>query len=166
MKDFQKLIHECELDLDLLGIKYSKNIVWSVNTRAKSRWGLCKRTGINKFEINIAACLLDDATENQMAKNTIVHELLHTVSGCMGHKGKWKILADYINYKLPQYTVKRVTNFEEKGVQAPKRETNYRYVLRCKNCGLEIGRQRESKGIKNYKNYRCAKCHGELERLK
>ena len=166
MKDLEKLINICQSALDSLGIKYSKNVIWSVNTRAKSRWGLCKKTGLNKFEISIAVCLLNDNVDDQMAKNTIVHELLHTVSGCMGHKGKWKLLADYVNQKLPQYSIKRVTNFEEKGMESPKKEVTYRYILRCKNCGVEIGRQRMSKGIKNYKNYRCSKCRGELERIK
>lgn len=166
MKDLQKLVDLCRTDLDALGIKYSKNIIWSVNTRAKTRWGLCKKTGINKFEISIAACLLNDDSETQMAKNTIMHELLHTVGGCMGHKGKWKILADYVNLKLPQYTIKRVTSFEEKGIEFPEKKIEYKYILRCKGCGLEIGRQKLSAGIKNYQNYRCSKCRGELERLK
>ena len=166
MKNLSELVKECKRDLDLLGIKYSKNISWSVNTRAKCRWGLCKKIGINAYEISVASSLLKDEIDEQMAKDTIVHELLHTVSGCMGHKGKWKLLADYVNRNLPQYNIKRATNFEEKGFVLESKPTEYRYLLRCKNCGAEIGRQRESKAVINYKNYRCSKCRGELERLR
>ena len=166
MKDLQKIVKLCMADLDLLGIKYSKNISWSVNSRAKCRWGLCKKVGINAYEISVASSLLQDGIDEQMTKDTIVHELLHTVSGCMGHKGKWSMLAQTVNQNLKGYSIKRVTNFEEKGIEAPQNEITYRYLLRCKKCGAEIGRQRESKAVINYKNYRCSKCHGELERLR
>lgn len=166
MKNLSELIKECKADLDLLGIKYSKRINWSVNTRAKKRWGICKKFSDGHYEISIAAALLEDAIDRQSAKNTIVHELLHTVWGCYGHKGKWKSLAQRVNCELNGYSIKRVTSLEEKGFITQSKPTEYRYLLRCKNCGAEIGRQRESKAVINYKNYRCSKCRGELERLR
>lgn len=165
MKDLTKLVEECKAELDSIGIKYGKVREWTVNTRAKHRWGQCKKVGFGLFDISISHSLLNDDADVQSAKNTIVHELLHTVPGCFGHKGKWKMLSEYVNLKLPQYTIKRVTSFEEKGLEREIKEPIYRYMLRCKKCGQEIKRQKKSKVILQYKKYRCAKCGGKLERV-
>ncbi len=116
MKNFEKLIKECQADLESIGIKIGKVTKYSINTRAKSRWGQCKQVGNGVFEINISEQLLQDNITDQAAKDTILHEMLHTVDGCMGHKGKWKELAELVNKKLPQYTIKRVTSSAEKGI--------------------------------------------------
>ncbi len=120
MKDFDKLIKECEADLASVGISIGNVVKYSVNTRAKSRWGQCKTVGENRYEINISQSLLEDNVSDQAAKDTILHEMLHTVEGGMGHKGKWKELAQRVNKELPQYTIKRVTSREEKGIESEK----------------------------------------------
>ena len=93
MKDLKKLAAECEADLLSIGIQPGKINRWIVNTRAKYRWGQCKEYLPGLFDISIAERLLQDNVSDQATKNTILHELLHTVKGCHGHKGKWKELA-------------------------------------------------------------------------
>jgi len=165
MKNLMSLVSECKSDLDKIGVKYGNVVKWSVNTRAKSRWGLCKTLSKGTFEISISAMLLSDDIDEQKAKNTIVHELLHTVSGCRGHKEKWKALAEYVNARMPQYTIKRVASMQENGVVPQRNEPRYKYILRCTKCGIEIKRQKQSKVITDYKHYRCGKCGGNLERV-
>ncbi|MBR5278237.1 MAG: SprT-like domain-containing protein [Clostridia bacterium] len=127
MKNFEQLIKECLSDLESIGIKIGKVTKYSINTRAKSRWGQCKQVCNGIFEINISAQLLQDNISDQAAKDTILHEMLHTIDGCMGHKGKWKELAQKVNKELPQYTIKRVTSSAEKGIETktanPKTQT-------------------------------------------
>jgi len=126
MKDLQKLIAQCENDLLSIGIQPGKVAKWSINTRAKSRWGQCKQVGNSVFEINISQQLLQDNITDQAVKDTILHELLHTIDGCMGHKGKWKELAAKVNKELPQYKIKRTTGSVEKGIEPeyePETET-------------------------------------------
>ena len=127
MKNFEQLIKECLSDLESIGIKIGKVTKYSINTRAKSRWGQCKQVGNGMYEINISAQLLQDNISDQAAKDTILHEMLHTIDGCMGHKGKWKELAQKVNKELPQYTIKRVTSSAEKGIETktanPKTQT-------------------------------------------
>ena len=127
MKNFEQLIKECLSDLESIGIKIGKVTKYSINTRAKSRWGQCKQVGNGIFEINISQQLLQDNISDQAAKDTILHEMLHTIDGCMGHKGKWKELAQKVNKELPQYTIKRVTSSAEKGIETktanPKTQT-------------------------------------------
>lgn len=120
MKNFEQLIKECEADLESIGIKIGNVVKYSINTRAKSRWGQCKQVGENRFEINISQRLLSDDVSDRAAKDTILHEMLHTVEGCMGHKGRWKELAQKVNAQLPQYKIKRVTSAAEKGINDNK----------------------------------------------
>lgn len=166
MKDLRKLAAECEADLLSIGIQPGKVNRWIINTRAKCRWGLCKQIAPGEFDISIAERLLQDNVSDQSAKNTILHELLHTVKGCHGHKGKWKDLAAKVNWRLPQYTIKRTTSCEEKGLEyKPKVRTN-RYAVKCVHCGKEYYREKESKLIRHPDKYRCGVCNNYLERIR
>ena len=175
MKDLQKLVKECCDELDAIAVKYSNVQKWSVNTRAKKRWGQCARIAPDSFEISISAMLLADEVPDISAKQTIIHELLHTVDGCHDHQGKWKTYADYVNQRYPQYNIKRVSSYTEMGVTPPENRTASSagpavsgggYVLRCLGCGEVMVRLRKSRVITYYKRYRCSKCGGRLERLK
>lgn len=79
MKDLNTYVVQCKQDLNLLGIPYGNVHRWEINTRAKSRWGLCKYLKGGDFVISIAQMLLEDGVDEQALKDTIVHELLHTV---------------------------------------------------------------------------------------
>ena len=93
MRDLMKFAAECTAALDGLGIRYAKNIRFSVNTRATSRLGLCRKKG-NQYEIEISHLLLDERTPEDSLRDTLFHELLHTCYGCMKHTGRWKAYAD------------------------------------------------------------------------
>ena len=45
-------------------------------------------------------------TTEKAFKETIIHELLHTIDFKSGHKGKWKAYADYVNSRT-DYNVTR-----------------------------------------------------------
>lgn len=94
MKDFNLLVNECIAELDSIGIVCGKIRNIEINTRAKCRWGLCRTVKSGVFDIEISSRLLEDNVEDIVTKNTIIHELLHTVRGCHGHTGKWKVLAE------------------------------------------------------------------------
>ena len=79
MKNLQNLAAASEADLRSIGIRPGRVSAWRVNTRAKSRWGQCRELAPGCFEISIAARLLQDDVSDQAAKDTILHELLHTV---------------------------------------------------------------------------------------
>ena len=107
-----------------------------------------------------------DDGQRQAAKNTILHELLHTVKGCKGHKGQWKELAAKVNRRLPQYTIKRTTSEEEKGFERTVRVRTNRYTVKCSKCGREYHREKESKVIQHPEKYRCGACNSPLVRVK
>lgn len=165
MKNLQALAAQCRTELASIGIFCGKVNRWTVNTRAKTRWGLCRKLPDGSFEIEISAMLLQDSVSDRAAKETIIHELLHTVAGCNGHTGKWKLLAALVNQKLPMYQIKRTTSAEEKGMQNVRKTQSYRYLLRCSSCGKNIQRQKKSAVVEHPERYRCT-CGGRLIRIR
>lgn len=168
MKDLMKLAAECKEELDAIDIPYRTVRNWIVNSRAQCRWGLCKYVSEGVYDIQISARLLKDDVPDISAKNTIIHELLHTVKGGNGHKGKWKEYAEQVNRAYPQYNIKRTTSSEEKGVPQTKRTTrNYevKYEIRCTRCGGSVYRRKASSVVQHPERYRCMKCNAKLEVL-
>ena len=159
MKDFEVLKEQCIHEVTRLGIKPGTISSWTINTRAKSRWGLCKQNPDGTYSIEIASRLLeDDRISEQACKETIIHELLHTCKGCMRHTGKWKYYAEVVN-QVYGYNIKRVTQGVEKGVENYEgSEMSIKYVFTCGSCGATIYRKRDSKFTRNYKYYGCARC--------
>lgn len=159
MKDFNELREQCICEVAGLGIALGRIASWSVNKRAKTRWGLCRLKRDGSYEIEIAERLLvDDRISEKACKETIIHELLHTCKGCMRHTGKWKQYAELMN-RTYGYNIKRVTEGCEKGVENHKvSEMAVKYVFTCGGCGATIYRKRDSKFTRNYRHYGCAKC--------
>lgn len=165
MKALQELAAQCRAELASIQIPYGKVRIWSVNCRAKARWGLCKKLPDGTYEIEIAKALLQDDVDDIAVKNTVIHELLHTCPDCFKHTGRWKQYADKVNRLLPQYNIKRTTSAEEKGVEVRRKEPEYRYILRCNSCGNEIKRQKKTAVIDHPEHYRCT-CGGKLIRIR
>lgn len=165
MKDLQELATQCQAELASIGIPFRRVKIWSINCRAKTRWGRCRRLPDGTYEIEIAKALLQDDVDDIAVKNTIVHELLHSCPGCFKHTGRWKQYANRVNRYLPHYNIKRTTSAEEKGVAVRRNEPVYRYILKCCDCGNEIRRQKKSAAIEHPEHYRC-KCGGKLSRIR
>ena len=165
MKSLMKIVERCMADLDSLSVAYGSVRSWRVNTRAKSRWGQCRQVAPGVFDISISALLLEETVADQAAMDTIVHELLHTVPGCTGHRGKWKQLAERVNRELPGYRIQRCTPAEEKGIYLPETKRQYPYRLQCISCGKEILRQKLCPVVKAPYRYRCGLCGGKLKRI-
>lgn len=164
MKDLLELVCVCQKELASLRIHWGEVRNWSVNTRAKARWGLCTKVSRGVFDIQIAASLLDDTVDDQATKDTIAHELLHTVPGCFKHTGKWKQYAELINKEMPYYRIKSRSSYADKGVEDLRGDPTYRYILKCEQCSREVHRQKKSAVIEHPENYRC-KCGGKLKRI-
>lgn len=173
MKNLTKLFNECIADCDSLGIKYGHITNVSVNTRAKRRWGQTKTHRPYKystchkdytFDISISNRLLEDDVEDMVAKNTIMHEILHTVEDCQNHGDKWKAMADKVN-RTYGYNVKRCTSSEEKGIEPVKITHNKNYVITCQKCGVTVIRHRMSDFVKYPYCYSHKGCGGYFVRV-
>ena len=87
-----------------IGVPISDSIAPEVRlVGARSFYGQCCARGSLKryehseyeFNIEISAFALDN-TEKSL-RNTLIHELLHTVPGVSGHTGEWKKWAKYVS---------------------------------------------------------------------
>lgn len=169
MRDLQTYATICIAELWAIGIQPGKVTEFSVNKQAKNRWGQTCHKPDGTHTININYMLLDESVcESDFGlRNTLIHELLHTVDGCKGHKGKWEELANKVNANYG-YGIKRCSTDEEKGV-ITKKETVYKkpvynYKLICNECGHIYGRQKMCKVIKYPERFRCGYCNGTLKR--
>lgn len=147
---------ECMEHLDALGIQYGNVRDFTINTRAKSRWGQCAKRP-DGFYININEALCDGNHEDGL-RATLFHELLHTCDGCMNHKSKWKDYADRVS-KATGLKITRTDSAADKGFDStamPGRKNKYQIF--CPNCGLVGTRQKRSRVVKLIDRCRCTIC--------
>lgn len=158
--ELNALMAEMIASLTSLGIPLSKRIVpeVKVNTRAKKRLGCCILQSY-VYTIEISQFVLSD---EQLLRETMAHELLHTCKSCRNHGERWKQYAAIVNKELG-YNISRTVKIE--GGDVRLREEANKYLLVCTSCGTEIWRARMSKTIKSPWRYRCGKCGGKLKRM-
>lgn len=133
----------------------------TVNHRPKKRFGCCRRKN-GKFTIEISGFITE--CSDDVIREVLAHEVLHTCPGCHDHGKIWKTYAGIMNTAYG-YNIKRTASFEAAGLEQPeeaKRIEEIRYVLRCEKCGREYHRRRRSKAVKNPGRYRC-RCGGRLK---
>lgn len=131
-----------------------------INPRPKRRFGCCSTKG-GKFCIEISEFLLK--ADPQKIRGVIAHEVLHTCRGCRDHGPRWKEYAIKMNAAYG-YDIKRVSSFEELGLEAierPDTESNIKYIIKCEKCGKEYPRQRFTCVMQKIDAYRC-QCGGKL----
>lgn len=163
MKNLEILVQDTKDILDELNIVYGPIVNVTVNYRAKSRWGRCKRTYAG-YEIEISSVLMEDSVSWEAAMDTMIHEFLHANKDRMCHTGEWKKCANIVNREFPQYHIERATSAEEKGIVTSNVEEGYKYIITCDGCGLSNSYRKKSKTVtnisRNPKNsgYRCSKC--------
>ena len=116
-----------------------------VNTRAKSRWGLCKKLP-KGWEIEISDRLLTEDATQEALMDTFIHELLHTVKGCQNHGPVWKAYAKVLNDKYG-YNIKRCTTAEEKGMPKYTHQIQAKYKITCLGCGCENHYMRRTRAV-------------------
>lgn len=182
-----KLFSECvmelkEIGIDILDVKQYGKIEISISRRNTKRYGCCKQEkpdnnyrtisrigrrkvvkyekfGIHKIEVSKWIMELDE----DIIKNTIMHELIHCMPYCNNHGAVFKKYAKIINDSLG-YDISRV-GYKKKDFEKSDKEynenKNYKYKIICKGCKQEFYRQR----LKNNftRKYRCAKCGGRFE---
>ena len=93
-------------------------------------------------------------------QSTIIHELIHTIPGCMNHGSKFQRVCMLVNKKYPQYKLQTTTGAEDFGIQLDEPTPKYKIICKC--CGKEYLYQRKPK--LNINMYKCSKCgKGNLE---
>ena len=159
----------CKRVCDDVNIPYRDIVNIKVNTRAKTRWGLCKSLGGDKFEIEISDRLLQPGVSSLALMNTLLHEILHTCYGCMNHGKQWKAYAQRLNNI--GYNIKRCTSSAEKNIPEVQLKREYKYKVICNKCGYEYKYMRKGEVIKqiernpNRHGCRCGRCNSRNLKL-
>ena len=101
--------------------------------------------------------------EDEIIKNTIMHELIHCIPYCNNHGTEFKKYAKLLNSKY-NYNISRVGNkkedYEKSNLEfEDNKKYNYRIV--CNGCKQEFYRLRLSKNF--VRKFRCAKCGSKFE---
>lgn len=162
-ENLNNLFNETRHDLQMLNIPVGSISEFSTCKRTAA-WGDCTQLKDGSFRIRVSEILL--SAKKERIKDTICHELLHTIPGCMNHGKLWKSYANIVNNEYPgKYHIKRTTTAYEKGIdssQIPSAEIKYKYEVSCNNCGAKFYYKKECKVInyvrKGYECIRCPKC--------
>ena len=146
-----------------LKIPISGNIEkFTINKRAKKKVGTCKKVtnkeGMTSYIIDISYYL--EKEKDDILTNVIAHELIHTCPGAYNHGPIWKKYVEIVNKSM---NLNVTTTYKGSIVKEMEINHNYRYLVKCQNCGKEIYRERKSKVINNSNNYVCAACKGRLK---
>lgn len=157
MKNLNVLFEQAMYIVESCGIETGDIANVTINTRAKTRWGQCRKMG-GRYYINISSRILADEVDTHATMETIIHEILHTCYGCMNHGKNWKRLANIITRETG-LQITTTSSAERFGLEE---EVRNNYIFVCEKCGQVIRRNRKSKFVKNYRLYRCGKCGGEL----
>lgn len=168
MKDLQKYAKECINDMKALGIEVPKIQSFTVNTRAKSRFGQCQRLS-GLFYININSDLLTDECPVEALKETLYHEIIHTLPKCFNHGAEFKRYAKMVNNAYGVNVSRCSTNEEKYGVEYAKKiearaianRIEKRYQLYCPNCCKIVADKRGQRAPKWYahsERFSCGHC--------
>ena len=172
MRKLEVYGRQCIEDLNAIGIYPHEIDSFVVNTRAKKRWGqACKKSGV--YSININVLLLQDDCPERALLETLYHELLHCVDGCMNHGEKWQELAELVN-DCYMVNITRASSDEEKlgveyasEVREVKQQSLKIFAVQCVDCGTKTTRRgmRSPKWYVYPERYKCSKCGGELKKV-
>ena len=182
-----ELYRECIKELNIVGVdilneKYYGKIDISIAKRNNKRYGCCRQEEpdkrykaiikrgrrkiiryerFNRHHIEISRWVLE--LEDNIIKNTIIHELIHCIPYCNNHGSEFKKYAKLINNAYG-YDISRVgdkkKDYEKSNLEYSEGQ-KYNYRVVCKGCKQEFYRQRINKDFA--KKYICGKCRSKFE---
>lgn len=166
MEELKMLCAQCMAYLDQLKIRYGTVSSLKINARAVRRFGRCRKLPDGTYEIEISSRLLDPSVDPSYARDTMIHELLHTCRGCMNHGTRWKRYVNRVNdrfgFQISDSPYKETERSRQRSSEVPSPVRTPSYVFRCSGCGIQILRYRASEFTRNYHRYACGKCGGRF----
>lgn len=129
-------------------------------SKARSKWGSVRyNRNFDIYELTISN-VFEEIPDEDKAKNrilsTVIHELIHTIPGCMNHGYNFKYYASLVNRKYPSLQIQRCTSMEECGVQ--KKKKDFTYIIKCNFCGHEFKYRRKPQVLGYLNCCRCPYC--------
>lgn len=152
----------CTKTLKDLNVPVGNVTEWAVNNRAHKRLGCCYRLTNGTYKIEVNADLLKEVNPISALHDTLYHELLHTVPGCLNHGNKWQAYAAIVNKALGM-NISRVCSVAEAGLIEYQPSTRkYLYEIVCPECGRSLAKfKRRSFAVDFPELYKCKVCGHE-----
>lgn len=131
-----------------------------LNKRVKRILGQCTKLQANTYQLsfNFQYMLIGS---DLSCRQTIYHEVIHTINGGMRHTGAWLECAKAVNLKTGLHIAR---NTYDSDYIAWLKKTQYRYVIICNNCNStvcqRIRKTAKLKRLQQYpENFVCPKCN-------
>ena len=155
MTDLNNWLDEAKQQLINLGYSELSNNSYHIelNNRFTNRLGDCSRIKQFNYRIRLNQKRLQYDTKKDV-QNTIMHELIHSINGCMNHRTKFQNVARHVNSSYSQYhiaTHSQCSNYTNIYRKELKQKRDEKYVVNCFNCNQEWRYSRETKLIKALK---------------
>ena len=115
--------------------------------------GNCRRETDGFYTIHISSRLMG---HTELLRETLAHELLHTVKGCFDHGSRFQEAAR----KLREYGYHIQSTYEPEAF-----EIRGRYQFQCSRCGVIVNRTRRSNFTEHPERYIHKGCGGHFEPL-
>ena len=152
------IVEEILTNLQKIGVDTptpSRNYRLKFNGRATSRFGKIKRIGTNHYEIELNS-IHNEVDNDQNVKNTVIHEIIHSLPGCMNHGFLWKEVCDKYNRAYnTQLSRTSIASTEYMSIVSTKYK---KYTLTCNKCKHEWQYSKNTKLVKMAREGKELKC--------
>jgi len=146
LKDIKEEIDEDALILADLGYGavLKNHYECEFNNRALNRLGRCTCIGRNRYRISINEQFLKLANPENV-HNTIMHEVIHSLPGCMNHGKEWQNAAKKVNANYNFTPITRLHDLAEDKHYENYVKSNYHYSIECEKCHTKWNYMKKTK---------------------
>ena len=159
--NLNQMLDSCKSELVSLGFFELNAKIYrlEINSRFKNTLGQCHYNKLSRvYTISISKDFMKICPE--YVKNTMMHELIHSINGCMNHGPNFQYVANLVNSKFG-YDVHTKAYYDSYNTYLNNTKT-YKYKVKCSHCGKEWFYEKAGKivrGIqKNPHSCRCPIC--------
>ena len=156
------------IEPDFIQVKYTKATSYWANIRTLPKELFDNSVGKKAYLIKIGSMfskISDPKLRLHRFQECIIHELIHTIDGCMNHKTKFKAIAAKVCRRHPQFNIHTSTAAEDFGVIFEP--VKYNYEIRCMNCGKVYNYLRKPRyQISKYQCTCCKSCSLSMKKIK
>lgn len=144
------------------------NMIYSVkfDKRVCTKLGCCK---IRAHSINIVMSTICLALGKEEIRNTLAHEILHTIEGCDNHDERFHHYANILNNSMNGLKIVPRVEFRNiiKVLGEDMRKlhyTPYKYIAKCAKCGeILMYFSKKTEIVKYPELFNCNACGGDLK---
>lgn len=135
----RKMMLTCKDMLVKLGYPelLDNDYVLEINPRLFKALGRCSKIGNKRYCIDINKRHFEMDSEHE-CMDTMMHELIHSISGCMNHGPKFQAIARRVNFNYPEFTIgthSTETSYVKNVYRKEKRKEVKKYMVKCTTCG-------------------------------